>query len=363
MPKSLVALVSLLASAAACTPNPREPASDAGPPREPSATQEVANQAAPPSEPPVAAHPIDAEPEPDPLPVAPDGTTMQPCADGPAEMSCVPGGPFLRGTDDAGDMYENSIPQSTVWVQTFWIDRNEVTYAEYQACAKAKQCPKSGPQYVDFDRPQQPINGVSWFDAKAYCEAQGKRLPWEAEWEKAARGSDGRTYPWGEEPATCDRAIIKGKEGRGCGVKKKGAEPDTGRPWEIGQRAATQFGLFDMAGNSYEWVADWYSRNYDECGAECAGVDPHGPCGGAEYCQDHVHKIVRGGSWYWGPEYATTFYRRPHVPNNEPFHHFGFRCAASLEQAERIVGVRAAAAELGESGSQGAAQPEAADAG
>ncbi len=339
--RPLVPILSLTISISACGPQP-SPQPDAGPPSGPASVE-----AAEPAEPIKPAEPeraIDAEPDPEPLPVAPDGTAMVACGEGPPEMSCIPGGPFLRGVDEPGEMYENSIPQSTVWVQTFWMDRNEVTYAEYKACEKAKQCPKSGPQYVDFDRPTQPINGVSWFDAKAYCEAQGKRLPWEAEWERAARGSEGRTYPWGEELATCDRAIIKDPGlGRGCGLKKAGSEPETGRPWEIGSRAATQFGLFDMAGNSYEWVADWYSRNYTECGEACEGVDPHGPCDGADVCSGHVHKIVRGGSWYWGAEYATTYYRRPHVPKNEPFHHFGFRCAAAVDQAGRVLAVRAAA--------------------
>ncbi|HLT38618.1 MAG TPA: SUMF1/EgtB/PvdO family nonheme iron enzyme, partial [Enhygromyxa sp.] len=180
----------------------------------------------------------DLAPEPEPEPavrtMAPDGTPMLPCGDGPEEMACIPGGEFIRGSDEGP---ENTRPRADIWVQSFWIDENEVTNAEYDACEAAGKCPKSGPQYVDFDRPQQPINGVSWFDARAYCEAQGKRLPSEAEWEKAARGTDGRLFPWGDEEATCDLAIIYGKaEGRGCGLKKKGDKPDTGRVWEVGSR-------------------------------------------------------------------------------------------------------------------------------
>ncbi len=291
------------------------------------------------------------EPEPEPKPatvrvMAPDGTPMLECGDGPDEMACIPGGVFIRGTDE-GD--ENARPRADVWVQTFWMDKNEVTYAEYKACEKAGKCPKSGPQYVDFDRPKQPINGVSWFDAKAYCEAQGKRLPTEAEWEKAARGTDGRLYPWGDEEATCELAIIKGKtEGRGCGLEKKGKKPDTGRPWEIGSRPPNQYGLYDMSGNSFEWVHDWYTRSYAECGAACEGVNPRGPCDGADECPGYKHKTVRGGSWYWPAKNATTIFRRAHVPNNQPFHHFGFRCAADLEQASRIVKVREAELELAE---------------
>ena len=291
-------------------------------------------------------------------PMAPDGTPMLECGDGPAEMACVPGGAFIRGTDEGPS---NTKPRADIWLQTFWIDVNEVTYAEYKVCEKdpEQKCPKSGPQYVDFDRPDQPINGVNWFDARAYCEAQGKRLPTESEWEKAARGTDGRTYPWGEEEANCELAIIKTKdEGRACGVKKKGEKPETGRVWAVGSRPPTQYGLYDMAGNSFEWVNDWYSDSYEECGEPCFGVNPRGPCGGEDECTTHKHKVVRGGSWYWGPDRATTYFRRAHVPRNEPFHHFGFRCAADLDQASRIVMLRAAKAELDAGAEAGEAKPE-----
>ena len=290
----------------------------------------------------------DPEPKPEPEPIklaAPDGTPMLDCDEGPEEMGCIPGGAFIRGSDEGP---ENARPRADIWIQTFWMDRNEVTYAEYKACEKAGECPRSGPQYLDFDRPQQPINGISWFDAQAYCGAQGKRLPTEAEWEKAARGTDGRLYPWGDEEATCELAIIKGEEGRGCGLLKKGKKPETGRVWPVGSRAPNQFGLYDMSGNSFEWVADWYTRSYEECGEACQGLDPKGPCDGAEDCPGYKHKIIRGGSWYWPAEKATTIFRRAHVPRNQPFHHFGFRCAADLEQASRVVMLRAAEADLAE---------------
>ena len=257
--------------------------------------------------------------------------TPAPCAQQPPSgMSCVPGGPFLRGSDRGP---KHARPQAEVWVETFYMDQNEVTVQEYRSCVRRGACPKAGPQYADFNRPRQPINGVSWFDARAYCAAQGKRLPTEAEWEKAARGVDGRTYPWGEEPADCTRAVIKTEAGRSCGVQKRGKHPEKGRVWEVGKMPPTQFGLYDMAGNSYEWVADWYSESYESCGARCAGVNPKGPCDGAERCEGHHERVVRGGSWYWPAERATTFYRRPHFPQNSPFHHFGFRCARAVTTA------------------------------
>jgi formylglycine-generating enzyme required for sulfatase activity len=250
-------------------------------------------------------------------------------------MGCVPGGAFIRGDDTL----ETAKPKANVWLQTFFMDRNEVTVADYKACVRRGKCKKAGPKYADFSRPQQPINGISWFDADNYCRVHGKHLPTEAQWEKAARGTDGRLYPWGNEPADCTRAVIKTKAGRSCGVKKKGNHPEKGRVWKVGKKPAAANGLFDMAGNSYEWVADWFSPSYADCGAKCAGVDPKGPCDGAKSCKGHHQRAVRGGSWYWGPDHARTFYRRRHLPKNDPyFHHFGFRCAASVAEAQALRG-------------------------
>ncbi|MFY0536077.1 formylglycine-generating enzyme family protein [Nannocystis pusilla] len=256
----------------------------------------------------------------------------------PPGMACIPAGWFIRGSDTGP---EHARPQARVWLQTYYLDLNEVTYAEYKACVKAKGCdPKGGPAYSDFDRPKQPVNGVNWFHAEGYCKAQGKRLPSEAQWEKGARGPDGALHPWGDEPATCERAILKDETGRGCGVKKQGSKPDTGRPWEVGSRAPGRYGLYDMSGNSWEWVADWFTRSYAECGADCEGIDPLGPCAKdgevARECPGKLRKIVRGGSWYWDASYATGVWRRPHFPSNRPFHHFGFRCAANAREAEAL---------------------------
>ena len=269
-------------------------------------------------------------------PPPPGAPAPLPCLEPPPPgMACVPAGWFTRGSDDGP---ENARPAARVWLQTYYMDIHEVTYAEYKACAKARQCdPKGGPAYTDFDRPKQPVNGVSWFHAEGYCKAKGKRLPSEAQWEKAARGPDGELHPWGDEPATCERAIIKDERGRSCGVKKLYSKPETGRPWEIGSRPVGRYGLYDMSGNSWEWVSDWYSRSYAECGADCLGVDPLGPCAGAPECPGKARKLVRGGSWYWDASYATGIWRRPHVPSNQPFHHFGFRCAASPTEAEALA--------------------------
>ena len=277
-----------------------------------------------------------------PAPKADEGNTaglesvelpVRPCGGAVEHMACVPGGWTWRGDNDL----PAASPREQVWLQTFFIDLYEVTNADYRRCADAGACANAGPRYADFDADNQPINGVSWYDADTFCRAAGKQLPSEAQWEKAARGPDGWRYPWGDERATCRRAIMADASGRGCGVQKRGARPETGKPWPVGSRAAGIYGIFDMAGNAYEWVADWAASSYAACGDDCRGVDPRGPCAGMDKCEGHRRKVVRGGSWYWGYERALSFHRRMHVPRNEPFHHFGFRCAASVDTARSLA--------------------------
>lgn len=230
-------------------------------------------------------------------------------------MACIPGGPFTRGRSGGP---KDERPPDAVELDPFWMDLTEVTVAEYRACREAGACDKAGPNYAGFSEPAMPITGVSWFQAARFCAFKGKRLPTEAEWEKAARGADGRLYPWGDERATCARAIIKEGEPNGCG---------RGKIWPVASRPANPYGLFDMAGNVHEWVADWYAPSYAACGAECRGRNPRGPCGGALECPGVAQRVVRGGSWYWDASWATATRRRAHFPQNRPFHHFGFRCA------------------------------------
>lgn len=248
-------------------------------------------------------------------------------------MACIPGGWFLRGSDRGP---KNTRPQAKVWLDTFYMDTTEVTVQAWDACVASGACQDARTVYEDFSRPRQPKVGISWFDAVRFCTAQGKHLPTEAEWEKAARGSDGRLYPWGDEPATCDRAVIEDRRGRSCGVKKRGGQADKGRTFEVGTRPANPYGLFDMSGNAWEWVHDWFSKSYASCGDACTRDNPPGPCDGRERCPGHFDRVVRGGSWYYGARMATAIYRRPHNPKNRPYHHFGFRCAASVAQARAL---------------------------
>ena len=313
----------------ACAPPPAEPS-----PEPPPATLDEPITAEQPEPEAVATNEAKAQPEPE-APMLPDGTAILPCEEPPPGMACIPGGPFIRGRDDGP---ANEGPAATVHLQTFYMDLHEATIAEYKACKKAGDCSRGGPLYNDFSRPKQPIVGPNWFAAVKYCEAHGKHLPTEAQWEKAARGPDGALHPWGNEPATCELAVIKDGRGRSCGVEKKKEHPKKGRTFEIGSRPPGVYGLYDMMGNAWEWVHDWASDDYAACGEACAGVDPKGPCDGAEECPGHDQRIVRGGSWYWPASHATGTYRRKHYPQNEisNFHHFGFRCAASSEEARAL---------------------------
>jgi sulfatase modifying factor 1 len=291
-----------------------------------------------------------AEPPPDPVeapveeaPAEPEVRAGRPC---PAEvegMSCVPGTEFTRGLDDdahacvqddqPADRRSAAVPSARIYVDTFLMDKTEVTVEAYTACVNAGKCPNSGPVYADYRAPKQPITGNPWYDAVTFCEFVGKRLPTEAEWELAARGPDSEIYPWGSAPAAdCELAVVMDDRGRSCGeIKRRGKNPEKGRVLEVGSRPAGRYGLFDMVGNAEEWVADWWTPTWAECGADCLGDNPKGPCGGAEPCGDLKYRAVRGGSWYWPAEHANGYHRRRNHPINKPFHHFGFRCAKSLD--------------------------------
>jgi formylglycine-generating enzyme required for sulfatase activity len=185
---------------------------------------------------------------PTPTPVPP---TETPTPSAPPGMLLVPAGEFIMGSSDSDpDAADDEKPQHTVYLDAFYIDETEVTNAQYRACVEAGACnaPADTTDYDHADYAQHPVVYVSWGDADAYCLWAGKRLPAEAEWEKAARGTDGRTYPWGEG-IDCDHAQYSE-----CG----------GRTVPVGSKAkgASLYGALDMAGNVWEWVADWYDSGY-----------------------------------------------------------------------------------------------------
>lgn len=266
-------------------------------------------------------------------------------------MACIPGGTFIRGshaqrTCKQGEVKRipvdspNHQPIHQIDLPTYYMDLTEVTYQAYQQCVRANKCPKRRPAYSDFSAKRQPMVGLTWYEAFTYCKAVGKHLPTEAEWEKAARGSEGELYPWGNQDPTCKLAVIKDKSGRSCGVKKRFTYHHKGKTLPVMSRPAGRYGLFDMIGNAEEWTADWYTRNWEQCGHECVGSNPKGPCStqpADKPCKRYRKKVVRGGSWYWPKECATSWTRRPHYPSNKPYHHFGFRCAASRIEAAQLL--------------------------
>ncbi|HEY8431411.1 MAG TPA: SUMF1/EgtB/PvdO family nonheme iron enzyme [Sandaracinaceae bacterium] len=244
----------------------------------------------------------------------------------PEGMACVPGGTFVRGTDDGP---ENERPAAAIFVSTFLMDTHEVTNAAYRECVAARVC-RPTVRFPGYMGDTQPAVAMRWADADAYCAWRGKRLPTEAEWERAASGPNDARFPWGDEAADpCAHAIVRVREGRGCGR-------DT--TWPVGSRPPNAWGLYDLAGNVWEWVADHYSRCYRgcarECGDACFGDDPRGLCGDPHApCPEAVgQRIVRGGAWWWPVERATTSHRRGVPGENPTSHRFGFRCARDLDR-------------------------------
>jgi eukaryotic-like serine/threonine-protein kinase len=207
-------------------------------------------------------------------------------------MVYVPQGSFLMGSDDGE---EDERPVREVVLDGFWLDRTEMTNAQYQRCVNAGECV-----------PYQPVVGVSWFDAEAYCTWAGGRLPTEAEWEYAARGPDNPTYPWGNTAVSCELAHYGSCQPRR--TVEVGSFSPAGDSW---------VGAVDMAGNVWEWVADWYASDYYQNGAT---NNPTGPETGNS-------KVLRGGSWDSNSMSVRSANRRHLTPTYGSNFSFGFRCA------------------------------------
>ena len=259
---------------------------------------------------------------------------------GPADMLFVPGGTFTMGADSGGE--EDEHPAHAVTLPGFWLDRTPVTNEAYERCVAAKACRPSDHTVAsrrdqgrdaDFLKPKHPVVGVSWDDAKAFCAWADKRLPREAEYERAMRDDDGRTYAWGNETPTLDRAVF----GRELGV---GSTDDVGTH----PRGRGPYGHDDLAGEVWEWCEDEYDPYAYR--RETASQGAPGTCAQILAAQDELRArgqqgftgsnpiprvcehVLRGGGFNYGAS-GLRATNRVHHPGSFRIVMAGFRCARS----------------------------------
>lgn len=275
----------------------------------------------------------------------------------PAGMNVVAGGSYMMGSNDKG--FPLWKPAHKVTIDSFCLNTTEVTVAAYKKCVEADKCkpadtkpeyPKAANdsvedhekqleafgEFCNWDRPKRdnhPINCVDWYRADAYCQALEQRLPTEAEWELAARGTDGRKFPWGDDSGDQTYMNAAGTEWRAWLADKGFPAPaslmyeaDDGftgtAPVGTFPRAMTQQKLVDMVGNVWEWTADYYALYKDE-----AQVNPKGPAAGDR-------KAIRGGGFNGEVSLWVNPAARYHQLAKASVHAVGFRCAASVTEAQ-----------------------------
>ena len=229
------------------------------------------------------------------------------------EMVLIPEGPFIMGTDSE-DAFPDTKPSHRVTLKEYWIDRYEVTNGQYAKCVEAKYC--TPPQdlssatrkdyFTNKDYANYPVIHVDWYQASAYCTWAGKRLPTEAEWEKAARGEEGFFYPWGNRlPEEIPAQVNQFEEG------------DT-VPVDAFPEGTSPYGVYNMEGNIWEWTSDQYDQYFY---SKSPANDPSSFTGGNDY-------VIRGFSWaYPFSRYEITTRNFSYILNYT--YDLGFRCAKS----------------------------------
>jgi iron(II)-dependent oxidoreductase len=243
-------------------------------------------------------------------------------------MVTIPAGAFQMGcsTGDAACEKDEGSPGGVkVHVPAFRIDTHEVSVADYRACIARGKCTEPlthhRNQYCNFNAPGRdahPVNCVDWGQAQAYCQWKGGRLPWEPEWEKAARAGSTSRYPWGHSVG-CSQAILDDGKTRGsAGDELDGCGED--RTWPAGSRKPNKLGLYDMHGNAGEWTGNWYSP--DALTALYARGDLKGPA-------SSMQKVVRGGSWDENAGNLRSSFRNTKAARQGDgiYGSIGFRCA------------------------------------
>lgn len=279
----------------------------------------------------------DAAPSP-----APGSSAASPLARERDDMLLVPAGTFEMGADRGGE--EDERPAHLVTLRAFYLDRTEVTNEAYGVCVAARVCARPDARSASanhagtdasFRRPRQPVVGVSWDDARTYCEWKNKRLPREAEWERAVRGEDNRRFPWGNDAPTPARAVFGRPLGGGT-TDEVGSHPEGRGP----------FGHDDLAGNVWEWMSDEYdplaytrpTRDRGEPGT-CPEIlkaqDELRKTGkqgftGSNPIPTTCERVLRGGAFnYDGPGLRAS--NRVHHPHTFRLVMAGFRCALDAD--------------------------------
>jgi formylglycine-generating enzyme required for sulfatase activity len=214
-------------------------------------------------------------------------------------LVAVPEGEFLMGGD-------SDTPEHNVFLSDFWIYSTEVTNQQYSLCESLGECtppdPNDNPSYADRLHANDPVVGVTYDQASSYCSFVNGRLPTEAEWEKAARNTDGDLYPWGDAMPTCDLLNFNNCVGNTTNVINYKAD-------------ASLYGAMDMAGNVFEWVADWFDANYYD---SSPGENPQGPASG-------TMRSVRSSSYESDADQAAVMIRNAEDPKSHRSD-LGFRC-------------------------------------